>query len=1215
MIDTEILQDYSTEAKELLEEMENNLMSLEQQGSSPDTLNNIFRAVHCIKGSAEYIGLERSSTLTHGVENLLDRLREGVLELTPEMTEFLFKAKDIIGGLIEDVTTTHEEKTDISQAMAELSVFLGEKPVTEPEEEPEPEPEEETPVSADTDIEELTTPEEITPSPLPTSITETTPSDEDYTLDVGLSEAERLLEEQEEPAEDDAVEELESALESDLVSDLESELESGLETALGSDLDAGLERPSKAFEEIDEAIDAVIGPDTETTPTDIDEDMTPEEHGYGMLSGADVEEAVPHVLNISLYLDDLADGMKPGDVLPSLLETVDNLVELFERAGVADGVRILRRIESTLETLDTTAESLSDEQLTELRSLLKRVRDHFPPDAFPHEETRRGDDEVTSPKEIKVEEITPTESEFEPEDAAGVTPPEIEAFFTQLERIPGVDRAVGRAFYEAGFTTMGQLAAADVEELKSVSGVSATIAEAVANALRPALDESKIKQPPKRPEGRSLLADVDDDLLDEFEGIVGAGEPMESGPATGETQTVPESPAADLIAEVDTVGEETDREILEIFLSYGWEIMDKIRPLVSKILTGTGSKTDLESCAEFIKSVRSSSTYMDYQNLAAFLDDWYERTIWASERLDSLATENLSFLEDSYKKLEDFLRGLEAVLTPKTGTETRAHEEEEVPLVSPTQTVPKSPPVTPKTAPPAAPKPEPVTPRVEKPAAPVQPPPSHPVTEEKPVPPREPRPPEPAPTPPVGAAADEQERPEQEASFAKYLSREAPLVRTMRVDAAKVDTLLNQVGELVVNRSYVEQLSLDLKDLHRNLLGISTVGKREVQSIKDISLKVTEASLTLGRVANELQEGVMKLRMLPVGQLFNRMPRLIRDLSRRVRKKVSLDVHGGDTEVDKRVIEQIYNPLVHLIRNAVDHGIEEPDIRRGAGKKEEGSISLNAYSEGNQVVIDVQDDGRGISSEAVIQKAVANRLIEAKEAQSVSRQEIYNFLFVPGFSTSREVTRTSGRGVGMDVVKKDVEKINGHVEIESKEGEGTRISIKIPLTLAIIQTLLTRFGSHTFAIPLTSVREIIQISPEEITTIEGFEVVKFRRETIPVLRINEIFNLNGNSGNAKERYLVLAFSGLWTVGFLVEELIGEQDVVIKPLAEHVFKSRGLAGSTILGDGTIALVMDVGELVEDVITKHKQLRAAAQAMLARPAEPDLQAETDNNHRDT
>ncbi len=561
---------------------------------------------------------------------------------------------------------------------------------------------------------------------------------------------------------------------------------------------------------------------------------------------------------------------------------------------------------------------------------------------------------------------------------------------------------------------------------------------------------------------------------------------------------------------------------------------------------------------------------MDYQNLASFLDEWYEKTVWSAQKLDSLSMRDLAFMGDSLSRFQDFLGGLDTAL-----------HQEPTHAITETLTAPK-PVLQPAT------EPQKTVQIMPKPStsasgslivhaddeAHLQ---ETPTTEIEPV------------SAPVTTAEYEQAGHADTAlQQGPRDGQEGPVVKTMRVDSAKVDVLLNQVGELVVNRSYVEQLALDLKNFQKILTTKGEVGKREIQTIKDLTLKVGEASISLGRVATDIQEGVMKLRMLPVGQLFNRMPRLIRDLSRRVGKTVELNVHGGDTEVDKRVIEQIYNPLVHLIRNAVDHGIEDKETRKQRGKREEGTVTLSAYSQGNQVVIDVEDDGSGIDTGAVIEKAVENRLLDPQDTKSVSLQDTYNLLFVPGFSTSRKVTRTSGRGVGMDVVKKDVEKINGHVEIESSESQGTRISIKIPLTLAIIQTLLIRSSKHVFAVPLTSVREIIQIAPHEITTIEGFEVIKFRDETIPVLRINEIFRLKQPLEANGTKFLVLASAGLKSVGFLVEELIGEQDVVIKPLADHVFKSRGLAGSTILGDGTIALVLDVMEVIEDVIARQRQL---------------------------
>jgi two-component system chemotaxis sensor kinase CheA len=657
---------------------------------------------------------------------------------------------------------------------------------------------------------------------------------------------------------------------------------------------------------------------------------------------------------------------------------------------------------------------------------------------------------------------------------------------------------------------------------------------------------------------------------------------------------------------LDISSEESDREIIEIFLAYGLEITEKLRPLVSQLMTAEPGENDLEACADFINSIRSSATYMDYQKLALFLDDWYETTRSLEER-ESISTDDLLFMDENLERFENFLKELQRALSPEATplVATAASAPVTQPSVASAEAPEEEGPAT-EEAPAHVVHAEAELPAPQQVASLVQEVPAEHVIPEAaplaaPVTPTVPIATEPRPLPEAARAADGAAYAD---AYAVRELQEGAVVKTMRVDSAKVDTLLNQVGELVVNRSYVEQLALQLRVFHRSLLSIDRVTKKEVQSIKDLALKVGEASIALGRVATDIQEGVMKLRMLPVGQLFNRMPRLIRDLSRRVGKVVNLEVHGADTEVDKRVIEQIYNPLVHLIRNAVDHGIEDREMRKKLGKSEEGLIILRAYSQGNQVSIDVEDDGAGINRSAVLEKAVQHRLIEATDISNASQQDVFNFLFFPGFSTSQAVTRTSGRGVGMDVVKKDVEKINGHVDIESWENEGTRISIKIPLTLAIIQTLLIRSIKHVFAIPLTSVREIIQISPHEITTIEGFEVIKFREETIPVLRISEVFHLERDEHLKEPRFLVLASAGPRTVGFLVEELIGEQDVVIKPLADHVFKNRGLAGSTILGDGTIALVLDVMELIDDIISQQRQIAAHANRQAAMDAQYDM-----------
>lgn len=1071
MVDSDILLDYGIEARELLEEMDASLMRLEKEGGSPELFNDLFRSVHCIKGSAEYIGLEQSSSLTHRLETLLDCLREGVIQLERPIVELLFRSKDRLAKLIQEVSTDQMETSDIVDLMKELEGVLGQAP---------------------------------------------------YPQAAQASEPPSM------PAADSGEEESEA---------IESELEPVTPPA----------EPT-----------GVIAPETTATT------------GEELIAGSTLEETAPHVLSISLYLDDLEDGVSVDMVRPALLETIGNIARSLEYIGISEGVERLEQMRTQLESLPSGEGRVPFYDIRDLRSVLRSVQDLYPPDTFPLEE--------------------PTLPEPEP-TPVDETPREKLALAEVLRDVPGMSRQVIDAIYQAGFFSLDDLLRADAVTLKSISGLTPSIADAILKAAQAPPPAPTKQPPPPKPHPareKSLLADVDDELLSEFEGIFGDEILLEEVATPVEVPIAVSAMETDLLQDLEEVAEETDAELVEIFVSYGWEILDRIKPVLSKLREGSADRKDLEQCAESIKAVRASSTYMDYQKLATFLDEWHEQTAWAAQRLNSLGAEDLAFMGQRTRRFEEFLKMLDATVRrraavgrvqPAGKEEVEAQLPGEIPALKDAQAPPRP-------AKPPVMKPAAAAPPERPPRRPETGPIPHVAERPEPIPPVPPAqipPPEKA-APMEGSAT---RRATAEGDLAGEPHQVGPVVRTMRVDALKVDTLLNQVGELVVNRSYVEQLSTQLRNLQRDLAAVGRLGKKELQSVKSINLKIAEASVSLGRVASDLQEGVMKLRMLPVGQLFNRMPRLVRDLSHRVGKIVNLEVEGGDTEVDKRVIEQIYNPMVHMVRNAVDHGIEDPETRKRLGKNPEGVIRLSAYSQGSQVIIEVEDDGRGIDTDAVLRKAVESRLVESEEARSLSAEEIHSFLFIPGFSTSKRVTRTSGRGVGMDVVKKDVEKINGQIELESWKDEGTRITIKIPLTLAIIQTLLIRAGTHIFAVPLVAVREIIQIAPEEISTIEGFEVIKFRDETIAILRLREIMNLPRRPGGREPTFAVLATSGARTVGLLVEELIGEQNVVIKPLAEHVFRGRGLAGSTILGDGTIALVMDVGELVEEIVARQRQ----------------------------
>lgn len=1159
MIDTEILQDYTSEAQELLDEMDNSLMRLEKEGPVPELLNNIFRAVHCIKGSAQYIGLESSSTLTHGVENLLDRLREGAMPLEPPIIDFLFRAKDLIAQLINEVGRYRQEKTDISGIMRQLNAILSGSPLpAKPSEEPSKVT---PPVHSEEEEAGEALQEPVSPAVIPDVRLGKKKEEFPVATDLG-SEHGQFGED--EPPED--MTHVLTGLDSEGSLDETQPLDDFSVLAMeDTDIPSAIlgEISSEQVSHEAEEKQAVSRQEVVEAPSG--EPLGPE----GWDPTETLEGTVSRLLSISLYLEDLQDGfLKPDEISATFLKELDQIRRSMVVLGLPEAVEVLDALEQRFKAIEPAQEVVPHQDIQAMKELLQDLKPFYPEKMFPLEPHHPTPEQDISP--LVSEEAAP----------ASLKPKIEEEKIDQPERLDGESRLVDSSRLSG-----------------TLEGQSFESAPAAVPEYQPTI-----------PRKRSMLADVDDELLNEFEGIF-----SQSHTVSSEASSAPIGPTSDLLEGIDVVGEGTDSEIIEIFLSYGFEIAEKLRPLIESVVRGEADAEVLGSAAELVRTIHGSATYMDYQKVAAFLDEWYERTLGATEQLGILRKDDLMFMEENFKRFQEFLvdlkRMLHADVIPPTvsivaspqAPQQLAREEavasgalEDIP-----SSIVKEKPATQEgvarfETEVAVPAPESVIVPAEKET------PLPPSTEEsvmsiplaqtatsmreQPVPLQAGQDSVP-PSPPV---AEGQIR-TQEAGPLRDI-QEGAAVKTMRVDAAKVDTLLNQVGELVVNRSYVEQLSLTLKLFQRTLTSSKEIGKREIQTLKDLSLKMTEASVALGRVVTDIQEGVMKLRMLPVGQLFNRMPRLIRDLSRRVGKSVSLEMYGADTEVDKRVIEQIYNPLVHLIRNAVDHGIEDPETRSKLGKPKEGLIVLRAYSQGNQVSIDVEDDGAGIRSEAVLKRAVEHRLIDPQEAANLTPQDVYNFLFLPGFSTSETVTRTSGRGVGMDVVKKDVEKINGHVEIESWEDRGTRVSIKIPLTLAIIQTLLIRSARHVFAIPLTSVREIIQVSRSEIVTIEGFEVIKFREETIPVLRVREIFNLKGPDQGKLPRFLVLANAGLRTVGFLVEELIGEQDVVIKPLAEHIVKSRGLAGSTILGDGTIALVLDVTEIVDDVIAQQRQVAA-------------------------
>ncbi|MEA1922877.1 MAG: Hpt domain-containing protein [Pseudomonadota bacterium] len=404
------------------------------------------------------------------------------------------------------------------------------------------------------------------------------------------------------------------------------------------------------------------------------------------------------------------------------------------------------------------------------------------------------------------------------------------------------------------------------------------------------------------------------------------------------------------------------------------------------------------------------------------------------------------------------------------------------------------------------------------------------------------------------------------------------LKQSIRVDAGKIDALMNQVGELVVSRAGFTQLLTEMRTLQQELKQKLKLDTREMRQLTNMTSRLSEATTLFDKVTNELQEEVMKVRMLPISQLFNRYPRLVFDLVRDTGKQVELDIHGEETELDKMVIEEISDPLIHIIRNAVDHGIETTAERLEKGKPETGTIQLQAYHEGNHVVIEIMDDGRGLDLNRIKEKALAGKFVSLNELEQMSTRELTGLIMMPGFSTADSVTHISGRGVGMDVVRKNIEKLNGTIEIETTPEVAMRFRIKIPLTLAIIPALRVRVASELFTIPLSTVEETLRISRDKISTIEGVEVMSFRESTLPLVRMSDLFNLERTSNHRQQTYVVVVSTGMKRMGLVVDALLGQEEVVIKPLEDYIQEKSGFSGATILGDGRISLILDVYELI-------------------------------------
>ncbi|GIQ68623.1 chemotaxis protein CheA [Xylanibacillus composti] len=379
--------------------------------------------------------------------------------------------------------------------------------------------------------------------------------------------------------------------------------------------------------------------------------------------------------------------------------------------------------------------------------------------------------------------------------------------------------------------------------------------------------------------------------------------------------------------------------------------------------------------------------------------------------------------------------------------------------------------------------------------------------------------------------------------------------RTIRVDIERLDVLMNLFSELLIDRVRLESLA---EEIRRN--------------------ELTETVEHMARVSSDLQNIVLKLRMVPVESVFNRFPRMIRDISKTLEKKVELEITGADTELDRTVIDEIGDPLVHLLRNSVDHGVELPNERVSNGKPETGTIHLRAFHSGNHVFIEIEDDGKGIDRHKVLKTAIKNNVVTEQQAQSMEDTEVYQLLFASGFSTADKISDISGRGVGLDVVKSKIEQLGGQVSVESKLGVGTKFSIQLPLTLSIISAMLIRVGDEKYAVPLSSIVETMAIAPDKVRRVHGNPMIDYREGVIPLVSLKEVFECPDSAADKPEDLnLVIVRKGDKVISLEVDEFIGQQEIVLKSIGKYLTNLFGISGATILGDGQVSLIIDPNAL--------------------------------------
>ncbi|ECO2872223.1 hybrid sensor histidine kinase/response regulator [Campylobacter coli] len=410
--------------------------------------------------------------------------------------------------------------------------------------------------------------------------------------------------------------------------------------------------------------------------------------------------------------------------------------------------------------------------------------------------------------------------------------------------------------------------------------------------------------------------------------------------------------------------------------------------------------------------------------------------------------------------------------------------------------------------------------------------------------------------------------------------------QTIRVEVKRLDHLMNLIGELVLGKNRLLKIYDDVEERYE--------GEKFLEELNQV---VSQLSI----ITTDVQLAVMKTRMQPIAKVFNKFPRVVRDLSRELGKQIELEITGEETELDKSIVEEIGDPIMHMIRNSCDHGVEDPATRAANGKPEKGIVQLKAYNEGNHIVVEITDDGKGLDANSLKAKAIEKNLITEREADQMTDKEAFALIFKPGFSTAAKVTNVSGRGVGMDVVKTNIEKLNGVIEIDSELGKGSSFKLKIPLTLAIIQSLLVGTQEEFYAIPLASVLETVRVPIDDIYTIEGKNVLRLRDEVLSLVRLSDVFGVKQVLESGDQTYVVVIGVAESKLGIIVDTLVGQEEIVIKSMGDYLQNIQGIAGATIRGDGRVTLIIDVGAIMDMAKEIKVDIKAQIESSAKKPKE--------------